>query len=106
MLKMILADKALGWKGAMRKVLQMTFGQNTLAVSCAVGRKHSKNATLDQIKLNSIKGIIMSSCYMRTLSLYRISEMIYENFKGEPNTDDLKPETMNTLINSACCLAR
>jgi len=54
MLKMILTGKALGWKVAMRKVLQMTFDQNTLAVSCAVGRKHSKNATLDQTKLYSI----------------------------------------------------
>ena len=70
MLKMILADKALGWKVAMRKVLQMTFGQNTLAVSCAVGQKYSKNATLDQTKLNTIKGKIMSSCYKHTLSTY------------------------------------
>jgi len=55
-LKMILADKGMGWRVAMRKVLQMTFGTSTLAASCAVGRKHAKTTSLDVTKLDTIKG--------------------------------------------------
>ena len=53
---MILADKGMGWRIAMRKVLQMTFGTSILAASCAVGRKNAKTTSLDQTKLDMIKG--------------------------------------------------
>ena len=48
----------MGWKMAMRKVILMTFGQNTLATSCAVGRRDAKTTctSLDKVKLNTIKG--------------------------------------------------
>jgi len=54
-LKMILADKGMGWRVAMRKVLQMTFGTSTLAASCAVGCKHAKTTSPDVTKLDTIK---------------------------------------------------
>jgi len=58
--KMILADKSMGWRVAVRNVLQITFGTSILAASCAVGCKHAKITSLDQAKLKldiySVKG--------------------------------------------------
>ena len=84
----------------MRKVLQMTFGTTTLAASCAVGCKNAKTSSLDQEKLEMIKGTQIIVLYINN---YCSSAMICENFS---TVTDLKPEMMNVVINSACCGAR
>ena len=54
---MILSNKTIGWKAALRKILTTVFGATTLAQSCAVGKKNSSNKSLDVQILDSIKGI-------------------------------------------------
>jgi len=44
----ILADKAIGWKVALRKLPVLTFGHECVANFCAVGRTHSKTQKPDE----------------------------------------------------------
>jgi len=53
---MILSTNA-GWTVAMQKILVIVFGMDTLAGSCAAGRKNSTTAALSTLKLNAIKGV-------------------------------------------------
>jgi len=39
----ILANKARGWKVALRKTLMLMFGQECMSNSCAAGRKYAKS---------------------------------------------------------------
>ena len=43
---MILLNKTIGWKAALRKILITVFGTTTLAQSCAVRKKKSNNRSL------------------------------------------------------------
>ena len=52
---MILSSTS-GWTVALRKILVIVFGTDTLAGSCAVGRKNSTTTALSSLKLNAIKG--------------------------------------------------
>ena len=54
---MILSNKTIGWKAALRKILITVFGATTPAQSCAAGKKNSNNKSLDVQTLDSIKGI-------------------------------------------------
>lgn len=53
---MVLSSNS-GWTVAMRKILVIVFGTDTLAGSCAVGRKNSSTSALSTAKLNAIKGM-------------------------------------------------
>lgn len=55
--QLILSDKRMGWKAALRKLLILTFGVETLGRSCAIGRKNCKSEKLNEIKLQRLKGI-------------------------------------------------
>ena len=54
---MILSNKTISWKAALRKILVTVFGATTLAQSCAVGKKNSNNKSLNVQTLDSIKGM-------------------------------------------------
>ena len=54
--QLILANKTMGWKVALRKLLQLKFGVNMLGNSCAKGRKGAKFDKLDDTKMLEIKG--------------------------------------------------
>ena len=58
-IQLILSDKNMGWKAAMRRILLLTFGVRTLGRSCAKSKKNAKSDKLDERKLNHIKGIIL-----------------------------------------------
>ena len=46
-ISMILTNKNVSWKAALRKILVAVFGIGTLAQSCAVGKKNSNNKCLN-----------------------------------------------------------
>ena len=54
---MITANPSIGWKVALRRVLMVVFGEETLAASCCKGRKNATFQPLDGTKLNAVKGI-------------------------------------------------
>ena len=56
-ISMILSNKTISWKAALRKILVTVFGATTLAQSCAVGKKNSNNKSLNVQTLDSIKGM-------------------------------------------------
>jgi len=58
-INMIISNKSIGWKAALRKILVAVFGVGTLAQSCAVGKKNANNKCLNGQALDSIKGMIM-----------------------------------------------
>ena len=53
----MILSSALGWTVALRKILVIVFGMDTLAGSCAVGRKNSTTTALGTLKLNALKGM-------------------------------------------------
>ena len=56
-IRLILNNKTLGWRAALRKVLVVVFGINVLANSCAMGKRNATYSKLDSALLRSIKGI-------------------------------------------------
>ena len=54
-IQLILSDKNMGWKAALRRILVLSFGVRTLGKSCTKGKKDSKSDKLDERKLNLIK---------------------------------------------------
>jgi len=95
---MILSSNA-GWTVAMRKILVIVFGVDTLAGSCAVGRKNSTTAALSTLKLNAIKGVYNSN---EVIIFFIITDLILTNYVNEK----IKEGEMNIIINSACAGAR
>ena len=55
---MMSTNPSIGWKVALRKVLMVVFGEETLAGSCCKGRKNATFQPLDGTKLNAVKGIL------------------------------------------------
>jgi len=51
----IILSSTSGWTVALRKILVIVFGTDTLAGSCPVGRKKSTTTALSSLKLNTIK---------------------------------------------------
>ena len=51
-------NPSIGWKVALRKLLMVVFGEETLAGSCCKGRKNANFQPLDGTKLNAVKGIL------------------------------------------------
>ena len=66
-IQLILSDKAISWKAALRRILVATFGVRTLGKSCAKGKKNSKSEKLDERKLNQIKGNFAAFYYIHNL---------------------------------------
>lgn len=58
-IRMILLNKTIGWKAALRKILIPVFGATRLAQSCAVRKKNSNKKSFDVQTLDSIKGMYM-----------------------------------------------
>ena len=56
MVEMMSTNPSIGWKVALRKLLMMVFGEETLARSCCKGRKNATFQPLDETRLNAIKG--------------------------------------------------
>ena len=54
--RMILLNKSMGWKAALRKILIAVFGVETLSRLCAVGKKNAHYAPLNPTVINAIKG--------------------------------------------------
>ena len=55
---MISSNPSTGWKVALRKLLMVVFGEETLARSCCKGRKNATFQPLDGTKLNAVKGTL------------------------------------------------
>ena len=55
-ISMITGNQSIGWQVALRRVLMVVFGEDTLAESCCQGRKNSIHQPLDKTKLNEVKG--------------------------------------------------
>ena len=55
-INMILSDRIIGWKAALRKILTIVLGVTELSQSCAKGKKNAKNRPLDPTLLQSITG--------------------------------------------------
>ena len=56
-IRLILNNKMLGWRAALRKILVVVFGVNVLANSYAMGKRNAIYSKLDSALLRSIKGI-------------------------------------------------
>ena len=56
-ISMILTNPSTGWKVTMRKILVIVFGQQILARSCCVGRRHATFQPLDASKLDMVRGM-------------------------------------------------
>ena len=57
---MILTNPSIGWKVALRKLLMVVFGEETLAGSCCKSRKNATFQPLDGTKLHVVKGILQT----------------------------------------------
>jgi len=55
-ISVITSNASIGWKVALRRVLMVVFGAETLARSCCKGRRNSTNQPLDASKVDAIKG--------------------------------------------------
>lgn len=55
-INMILSNKTIGWKAALRKILVVVFGIDTLSQSCAKSKKNAQNRSLDVKVMRSITG--------------------------------------------------
>ena len=53
---LILSNKTLGWKAALRMMLVAVIGVEELAQSCAKGKKNAQNKSLDPQTVRSITG--------------------------------------------------
>ena len=53
----MILSSAPGWRVTLRKILVIVFGMDTLAGSCAVGRKNSTTTALSTLKLNALKAM-------------------------------------------------
>ena len=60
-INMILSNKVIGWKAALRKILVIVFGVDTLSQSCARGRKNAMTRSLDAQIVGSITGNYFTS---------------------------------------------
>ena len=56
-ISMITSNQSIGWQVALRRVLMVVFGEETLAESCCQGRKNATHRPLDKGRLNEVKGI-------------------------------------------------
>ena len=99
---MILANKVMGWKAALRKILVVVFGVDTLSQSCAKGKKNSKTKSLDHEIVRSITGKYFT--YNHSIIHILFTDMLYKTY-GE-SCVDLRHESINAVINSACSGAR
>ena len=59
---MVLNNKSLGWRAALRKVLTVVFSLDVLAKSCAVGKKNAQFEKLNVTLLKSVKGKCNGIC--------------------------------------------
>ena len=100
-INMILSDRIIGWKAALCKILMIVLGIDELSQSCAKGKKNAKNRRLDPILIQSITGTNIFTYYMYKYYLcFVFVDILYRRYGG--TADDLRPEAINTVINSAC----
>ena len=101
-INMILSDKIIGWKAALRKILVIVLGMTELLQPCA---KDTKNRPLDPILIQSIT---CTNIHLLYTFKYYVSivfvDILYRQYGG--SVDDLWPKAINTIINSACSRAR
>ena len=103
-INIILSNKALGWKAALRKILVAVLGVNELSQSCARGKKNAKNRSLDSQLVRSVTGKYIFTTYTYYYPRIIFVDILYQRY-GDSSVD-LRPETINTVINSACSGAR
>jgi len=97
---LIVANKARGWKVALRKMLMLVFGQECMSNFCAEGRKHDKSQKLDEVKMRLIKGNIHCLCLYIT---YLFIERIFQAWPDDKSLDDT---SFNAVVYSTCRGAR
>ena len=100
----ILSNKTIGWKAALRKILVGVFGVNKLSQSCAKGKKNAQNKSLDPQMVRSITGNNICTIIITILFMLFFIDILYQRY-GD-SCVDLRPESINTVINSACSGAR
>ena len=61
-IRVVLNNKSLGWRAALRKVLTVVFSLDVLAKSCAVGKKNAQFEKLNVTLLKSVKGKCNGIC--------------------------------------------
>ena len=101
---MISTNPSIGWKVALRKLLMVVFGEETLAGSCCKGRKNATFQPLDGTKLHAVKGTLQN--FNKTIYLYFYFTHVAFIYRKYGPSQELREETMNIIVNSCCSLAR